>query len=66
MIEVATIKFMDLETSSGALAIVRCTATEVAMCFSLETNGDIEVTMSKADARRVLLALHKAVEGRDL
>lgn len=62
MREAATIKFTDLETSDEALAIIRYDESMVAFCLSLRSNGDIEVAMTKEDARAILAALELAVQ----
>jgi len=63
MKEVATIRFTEMETASEALAIIRYDRTSVAVCFSVESNGDIELVMRNDDARALIEALKKAVEG---
>jgi hypothetical protein len=58
--EAATIRFKDAESSDVAVAIVRYDERRVALCLSLKSNGDIEVVMEKADARKLVEALRKA------
>jgi hypothetical protein len=62
MKESATISFEDVELAEEAVAIVRHDADHVALCLSLKSNGDVEVTMKKQDARRLLDALRRALE----
>jgi hypothetical protein len=61
MKEAATIKFIELDTSSEALAIVRYDQASVAVCLSVQSNGDVEVVMRKEDARALLEALRTAI-----
>lgn len=61
MTEAATITFRDASSSDEAVAIVRYDAELVALCLSLKTDGDIEVVMKKADARKLAAALNKAL-----
>ena len=62
MKEAATITFTDAETLKEAVAIVRYDEALVAICFSHEANGDIEVVMPKVQAKLFLKALQSAVE----
>jgi len=61
MNEVATIKIQDVESADKAVAIVRYGEGRVALCLSLKSNGDVEVTMTKADAERLIEALRQAI-----
>lgn len=61
MQESATITFRDTESAEEALAIVRYDQSNVALCLSLKSDGDMEVVMKKADARKLIEALTKAV-----
>lgn len=61
MQESTTITFQDAETSEEAVAIVRYDQSNVAICLSHKSNGDMEVVMAKADAQKLIEALTKAV-----
>jgi hypothetical protein len=61
MKESTTIEFRDVETSEEAVAIVRHDENKIALCLSLRSNGDIEVVMAKADGRRLVEALTRAL-----
>lgn len=61
MKEATTITFQDAESSDEAIAIVRYDESNVALCLSLKSNGDIEVVMNKADAYKLIEALTTAV-----
>ncbi len=56
----ATITFIDADSKDEARAVVRYDETTVALCLSLKTNGDIDVCMSKDDAKRLIEALRQA------
>lgn len=62
MLEAATINFTDLDSRDRASVIVRYDATSIALCLSQQKGGDIEVLMSKQDARLLLVALQKAID----
>jgi hypothetical protein len=53
--------FRDLESGNEAFVIVRSDSDKVGLCLSIKSNGDIEVTMTQKDARRLLEALRQAV-----
>ena len=59
MIEATTVSFRDADSGEEATIIVRFDSEHVALCLSLRQNGDIEVVMSKDDARRLSGALQK-------
>ena len=61
MKEVATITFRDLETHDEAIAVVRQDDRSVALCLAVHRVADVEVVMSKDDARKLLEALRVAV-----
>jgi hypothetical protein len=62
MTEAATITFQDDAGSSDeAVAIVRYDESRVALCLSLKSDGDIEVVMKKADAKRLIEGLQSAM-----
>jgi hypothetical protein len=61
MKEATTFSFQDAESSDEAIAIVRYDESNVALCLSLKSNGDIEVVMNKADANKLIEALTRAV-----
>ena len=62
MKEAATIKFTELETADEALAIVRYDEVAVAVCLSVKSTGDLEVVMTKENARDLMEALRAAVD----
>ena len=61
MKEADTIRFLDASDSDETVAIVRYDEKSVAVCLSKKSNGDIEVVMSKTDAKALLEALQKAI-----
>ena len=58
---VATIQFKELGASDEGVVIIRNDEQSVAICLSVRKNGDLEVVMSKADAKAVLEALETAL-----
>jgi hypothetical protein len=62
MKEAGTIEFKHAETSDLAVVIVRYDQSHVALCVSLESDGDVEILMRKEDCRKLLEALNRAVE----
>ena len=58
----ATITFVDSETEDEACVVVRYDETTIGLCSSLKTNGDIEVYMTKDDARKLIEALKEATK----
>jgi hypothetical protein len=62
MTECASISFTDAESGDTALAVIRRDDRRIALTLSLESNGDIEVFLAKADARRLLAALREAID----
>lgn len=61
MKEAASIIFHDLESSEEAVVIVRYDTEKIALCLSLEKDGDVEVVMDKANTKRLIEALNKAL-----
>lgn len=61
MIEVATIKFFDLESHSEAVAIVRCDIDRVMLCLSVFSENDIEVSLDRAVMSKLVEALQLAI-----
>ncbi len=61
MEEVATITFEDLDTKSEAVAIVQRDADAVLLALSVRIDGDVQVVMCRADAKRLLEALQVAL-----
>jgi hypothetical protein len=55
-----TIQFTELETFDEGLIVMRSDERSVALALSIKTNGDMEVVMSKVDAKRLLEALSEA------
>jgi hypothetical protein len=61
MILAATIDFIDVGTSDQACAVVRYDDSFVALGLSLKRNGDVQVVLSKEDAKAIIRALQQAV-----
>ncbi len=61
MKQVAQLIFRDGSEAQQALAIVRCGGGQIALCLSLESNGDVEVTMDKSLTEQLIDALTQAV-----
>jgi hypothetical protein len=61
MKEIATINFRDVETMNEAIAIVRSGENAIAICLSVRGEGDLEVVLSKIDARTILEAFRQAL-----
>jgi hypothetical protein len=61
MKEAATIIIRGENSSDNALMIVRYDEFRVALCLSLESNGDLEVVMKKIDVETLIQALRIAV-----
>jgi len=57
-----TILFTELETSDEGLIVIRSDEGSVALALSLRKNGDMEVVMSKVDAKRLLEALSEVTD----
>ena len=62
MEEIATIRFQEVDTADEGFAIIRRSSNAVAIALSLRGNGDIEIVITKDDARRFLKALQAAIE----
>jgi hypothetical protein len=60
MIEAASITFRDADSGDDAVVIIRYDTVSVALSVSLKSDGDIEVRMEKAVAKRLVEALSKA------
>jgi hypothetical protein len=61
MKEVATIKFTDDFTKEEALAVIRADSDRAVLCLSHKSGGDIEVCMTKDEAKRVAEALQRSL-----
>jgi hypothetical protein len=59
--EIATLNMIDEDSGEEAVAIVRTVGGAIALCLSLESNGDVEVVMKPRDCERLLAALREAV-----
>jgi hypothetical protein len=59
--EIATIQFPDIETGREAIAVIRTTKREVALCLSLEKGGDVEVFLPIEDCESLVEALQQAI-----
>jgi hypothetical protein len=60
-----TINFTDGETSEQACVIVRYDETTVLLAVSLQSDGDLEVRIPKADAMALLEGIAKAISSND-
>jgi hypothetical protein len=61
MEQAGSVKFVDADSGDDAYASVRYDGATVALAISLKSDGDVEVFMSKQDARLLLDALRVAV-----
>lgn len=61
MKQVAIIKFEDADVHDEALAIVRGDTQHVVVGLSLKSNGDMQVVMPHAAARKLVDALRQAL-----
>jgi hypothetical protein len=61
MKEAGTLNFKDADSSDDACVIVRYDETKVGFAVSLVRNGDIEVFMSKRDAKALMEVLRTAI-----
>jgi phosphotransferase system HPr-like phosphotransfer protein len=59
--EIATIQLTDAETHDDAIAIVRRDENRVALSLSVRKGSDVQIVMTKTDARALLEALKAAV-----
>lgn len=62
MKEIATIAFYDNNTLDEGVAIIRCNSNQIALAFSLKLDGDIEVIMSREDAKKIFNSLKLALD----
>ena len=60
-----TIEFYDFESSDEALAIVRQVEERVALALSIRGDGDIDVLLNSATAKKLAEALLQACEADD-
>jgi hypothetical protein len=61
MREIATIQFFDSESGGEAIAIVRAGREQIALCVSLEKDGDVEVFLRIEDCESLVKALEQAI-----
>jgi hypothetical protein len=54
-------EFKDLDAGDNGLVIIRYDNDSVVIGLSLESNGDMQVVLKRADAQNVIKALEKAV-----
>ena len=62
-INVATVEFVDPSSQQEGVVIVRIVDGRVALCLSLQTDGDVETVLSVEDASTIARALLKAAQG---
>jgi hypothetical protein len=58
--QVATIRFTDLDCGDEAVAVVRVVGQATGLALSLKRNGDIEVFFGKQELDQLVEALSKA------
>ena len=56
-----TIRFHDHAENQDGIAVVRRFDDKVAICVSLETNGDVEALIEKAIVQELIAALQEAI-----
>ena len=56
-----TITFHDHAENQEGFAVVRRFDDKVAVCLSLETNGDVEALMEKEVVQKLITALQEAI-----
>lgn len=61
MTEAVTINFRDVSTEDAGIATVRYDSRSVAVGLSFKEGSDVEVIMTKADAKKFVDALSKAL-----
>jgi hypothetical protein len=61
MKEIATVSFNELESSTDALVIVRAGPGCVAICSSLNEDGDLEVVLGLQACKALMEALSRAM-----
>jgi hypothetical protein len=61
MEEIATIRFVDVETRQSAVAIIRAAKNVIGLALSTEDDGDVEVFLSIEDCQRLAADLDKAI-----
>jgi len=59
--EFGTLRAVDAESGDELVAIVRGDAQNVALCLSVEKNGDVEVVLASSDAKKLLALLQQAL-----
>jgi hypothetical protein len=62
MKESETIRFVDLASHDEGCAIIRYNDEQIGLGLSLQSNGDIEIIISKNDARKLIDALMRATQ----
>ena len=60
--EIATIPFADGESGDDGIAVIRQCDEQVALAFSLQSNGDLEVSIDVNTARKLADALNHAID----
>lgn len=61
MKEVATVRFVEVESKSEAIAIIRASSGLIGFALSVMNDGDIEVFLEPQDCRTVITELQRAV-----
>ena len=59
--EIGTLRAVDAESGDELVAIVRGDAQNVALCLSVEKNGDVEAVFAPADAKKLVALLQQAL-----
>ena len=58
----ATVNFIDRETGSPGLLVVRPHESGVTLGFGIEADGDLDITLDREDARKIAHAILAATE----
>lgn len=61
MHELVTLKFIDHDSSDEALIIIRAKQDLIAVCFSLKTDGDMELVLRREEWQQFLVHLQRAL-----
>jgi hypothetical protein len=61
MKEIETLRLHDSFSNEECWVMIRACREAVAFCLSLPSDGDLEVSLSKEDCRKLIAALTKAL-----
>ena len=62
MKQIATIQFKDAGSNQDAVAIVRAEEGHIALCLSLQNDGDVEALLEPLECQRLSEALQLAIQ----